>query len=45
MDVRLLTEICTHTRFLDYATAEKLFARNCSEMNENHVHMQARKYA
>lgn len=23
----------------------KLFARNCAEMNENHVHMQARKYA
>ena len=29
MDVRLLTEICTHTRFLDYVTAEKLYAELC----------------
>ena len=37
MDVRLLTEICTHTRFLDYVTDEKLFTRNCAEMNEKNT--------
>ena len=37
MDVRLSTEICTHTRFLDYVTTEKLFTRNCTEMNEKNT--------
>ena len=36
-DVRVLKEICTHTRFLDNVTAEKLFTRNCAEMNEKNT--------